>query len=242
MEDTSATAEPIPIEFYTAKQHAHLLKAAPPVPAAQATPRWYRETDSHFRKVTPFQVYPPELRLRQNATVKACPGIRDHLSAGFILPLWADVAITFEDGNYRWESPQPDFVIDKHDPEQYAQMPRPGFPMALKFMSPWFCRTPPGYSIRLLPCFYHFDHLWSAMPGVVNTDSVHVTHVNVLFEPPRGQIVLPQGTPLVHIIPFRRERHALGLHVASEQEMEEEAATARHFASFFHDAELYPKG
>jgi hypothetical protein len=205
-------------------------------------PNWWRETDAHFRKVTPFQVYPPELRLRQNATVKTCPGIRDHLSAGFVLPLWSDFAITFEDGNYRWESPHPDFVIDKHDPEQYAKMPRPGFPVALKFLSPWYCRTPPGWSVRFLPCFYHFDHLWSAMPGVIHTDSLHITHVNVLFEPQRGQIVLPRGTPLVHVVPFRRERHALALRVASDEEMEEEAAAKLRFQSFFHDADLYSKG
>lgn len=242
MTDAAMQAETPKIEFYTAPQHAFLLEAAPPVPANQALPRWYRDTEPHYRKQTQFQVYPPELRLRQNATVKSCPGIRDYLSGGYVLPLWADFAITFDEAGYRWEAPHPDFTIDKHDPDQYANMPKPGFPVALKFMSPWFCRTPPGYSVRFLPLLYHFEQLWWAMPGVIHTDVLHATHVNTIFHVPKGQIVLPQGTPLVHIVPFRRERYDLELHVASKEDQVEEEQMGRKLARFFHDPDLYPGG
>jgi hypothetical protein len=238
--DPDDPTTPPRIEFFTEPRHAYLLKDAPPLPAGSALPQWWRDTDTHRRAVTRFQVYPPELKLRRNATIKACPAIHDYLSGGFVLPLWADFAITLDGDAYRWESQRDEFVIERHDRDQYEKLPNEGFPLVLKFRSPWYCRTSPGYSIRVLPCFYHFDHLWRALPGVIHSDVVHQTHVNVLFEASRAQMVLPQGTPLAHIVPFRRERYQLDLHVASAEDLESVEATRRHTTSFFH-GDFYPR-
>jgi hypothetical protein len=140
---------------------------------------------------------------------------------------------------FSWECPD-SFELDSHQRGQYERMPNPGFPTVIKFVSPWFCRTAPGYSIRMLPLFYHFDQLWRALPGVIQSDVVHVTHVNVLFEFSKGQIVLPRGTPLVQIVPFRRERYDLDLHVASSEDLENMEATARQALSLFHN-DSYPR-
>ncbi|MEM6279719.1 MAG: hypothetical protein AAF733_09590, partial [Verrucomicrobiota bacterium] len=86
----------------------------------------------------------------------------------------------------------------------------------IKFQSPWYCRTPPGYSIRILPCFYFFEYLWTTLPGMVHTDRYHSTHADVIFDIEEGQIVIPRGTPFAHIGPFRREFYDLDVHLASE--------------------------
>lgn len=228
------------IEFFVQPQHAYLLEVAPPVPAGSVLPGWWRDTEPHYQRQTPFQVYPSELRLRQNATVRTCPGIRDYLTGGYILPLWSDVAITFDGDTYRWEAARSDFAIESHEPAQYEKMPSSGFPVAIKFISPWFCRTPPGYSIRMLPCFYFFEQLWQALPGVIHSDTLHATNVNLFFEITKGQIVLPEGTPLAHVIPYRRERYALDVREATDEDVRDVARMQRSVSRFFHVPHIYP--
>ncbi|MEM6279720.1 MAG: hypothetical protein AAF733_09595 [Verrucomicrobiota bacterium] len=219
--DDDSLGEPI-VEFFLEHKYRSLIELAPPAPAAKFYPKWLRSLKSHYHRETEFQTYPPELKTRQNATIKACPAVNDYLRTGFVLPLWCDFAITFhKDGGFSWQTPNNEFEITTHPREQYDTMPNRGFPTELKFISPWYCRTPPGYSFRALPCYYHFDHLWSALPGVVHADQNHTTHINALFHIEEGQIVLPRGTPMMHIIPFRREKYELDVHVATEDDTDE---------------------
>ncbi|MAS92893.1 MAG: hypothetical protein CMO55_06810 [Verrucomicrobiales bacterium] len=220
VEIEDSKAKPV-IEFFVEHQHRSLLELAPPAPAGKFYPQWMRSMDSYYHNVTQFQAYPPDLKTRQNATIKMCPGINDYLRTGYVIPLWCDFAITFrKDGSFQWQSPNDEFQIQSHPREQYDKMPNAGFPTELKFVSPWYCRTSPGYSMRALPCYYHFDHLWSVLPGVVHSDQNHTTHINTLFEVEEGQIILPRGTPMMHIVPFRREKYELDIHVASKEDVD----------------------
>ncbi|MAS91603.1 MAG: hypothetical protein CMO55_00280 [Verrucomicrobiales bacterium] len=223
------------IEFFVEHKHRSLLKLAPPAPATKYIPRWFRGMDTHYNRVTDFQTFPKELKIRQNSTVKQCPAIIDFLRTGYVLPLWCDYSITFrKDGTFSWQTPNEEFALLSHPRKQYETMPNEGFKAEVKFVSPWYCRTSPGYSIRVLPCYYHFDHLWAAMPGIVHSDQHHTTHINALFQMEEGQIILPRGTPMAYIVPFRRERYDLDIHEASAEDVDlidEYQAVARRFIS-----------
>lgn len=211
--------EPVRIEFFVERRHRSLLELAPPAPAANFFPRWIQRLNSHYHRQSEFQTYPPELKLRSNATVKVCPGVNDYLRTGYVLPLWSDFAITFKGAQgFSWECPNPEFKINTHPREQYETMPNRGFPTELKFESPWYIRTPPGYSCRMLPCYYHFEHLWDALPGLVHTDQNYSTHINTIFHVKEGQVVIPRGTPMMHIIPFKRIPCQLDVYEATTAE------------------------
>lgn len=229
------TGERAKIEFFVEPRHRSLVKLAPPVPAARYYPKWLRDMDPHYHRVTDYQTFPPELKVRQNSTVKLCPAIIDFLRAGYVMPLWCDYSISLNrDGTFNWQTPNKEFWMTGHPRVQYETMPNEGFPSEIKFMSPWYCRTSPGYSIRILPCYYHFEYLWTAMPGMVHTDQHHTTHINVLFNIKEGQIVIPRGTPMVYVIPFRRERYDLEVREGTEYDVkliDEYQAVARRFIS-----------
>lgn len=232
-----------PIHAFVEAKDRHLLTRAPVVPAGRTMPQWFKDTPTHYTLRTKTQVYPPELKLRENATVKSCPGIVDYMTGGYVLPLWADFAITFDDEGYHWVSSQQDWPIVNPDPAQYSQMPRGDdqFALALKFQSPWYIRTPPGYSIRMLPLTYHFEQQWSVMPGVIHSDVFHETHVIIQIHLRQGQLVLPQGMPFAHIVPFRRERYELTVRQAEAAEMEEIVDTRRQRSRIFSDPSAYPR-
>lgn len=232
---------PTPVSFFVDPQFDYLLEEAPPLPGTQVMPEWFTTTPPHYHRTLKYQVLPPELKLRENATVRSCPGIVDYLSGGYILRLWADFAITFVDGQYAWESHQQEFRLGQHDPGQYQKMPKPGFPLVLKFFSPWYCRTPPGYSVRVFPLFYHYDQLWEALPGVIHTDVFHETHLNVQIAFKKGQLILPRGLPMARIVPFRRERYDLDVRAGTPEELESIKAKSRKRGRYFHDPHSYPR-
>ena len=239
------------VELFVDPKHAWVLEDMPPVVGNQVMPEWFVSTDPHFRRHTQFQVFPPELKLRENSTVRACPGIVDFMAGGYVLRLWSDYAITFDEevnverGTvrpvWRWQSPQQELTLSNHDPGQHEKLPNPGFPVIIKFESPWFCRTPPGYSIRMLPMFYHFEQLWDVLPGVIHADTFHDTHLNVRFHIRKGTLVLPAGTPLCQLVPFKRTRYALEVGVGDEASMQAVRSIRRKRGRLFSDPHSYPR-
>lgn len=232
-----------PFHAMVAPEHRYLLRHAPIVPAGRMMPSWFRDTPNHFTLRTGHQVYPPELRVRENRTVKSCPGIVDYMTGGYVLPLWADYSITMDDDGLTWVSHQDDWPIVMPDPAQYSEMPKDDehFSLALKFQSPWYIKTPPGYSMRMLPLTYHFDQQWAVMPGVIHTDVYHESHVLVQFHFRKGQVVLPQGMPFAHLVPFRRETYDLTVREAEAHELEAIAETRRGRSRIFSDPKSYPR-
>lgn len=77
----------------------------------------------------------------------------------------------------------------------------------LKFSNPWVIETPKGYS-----CYFkNPPNNWSTdivlIEGVVDTDEYHA-NINFPFVwkgNEIGEFLIPKGTPLVHVVPIKRE-------------------------------------
>ena len=83
----------------------------------------------------------------------------------------------------------------------------------MKFTNPWIVSTPKGYSAY----FKNPSNNWSTdielIEGVVDTDEFY-TAVNFPFVwkgSEIGEFVIPKGTPLVQVIPFKRESYKIEL-------------------------------
>jgi hypothetical protein len=81
----------------------------------------------------------------------------------------------------------------------------------LKFQSPWSIETPKGYSVQ----FKNPSNNWSTdieiLEGIVDTDEFY-TPVNFPFVwkgNKMGEFLIPQGTPLVQVVPFKREKYEI---------------------------------
>jgi hypothetical protein len=73
-------------------------------------------------------------------------------------------------------------------------------------MNPWGIRTPKGYSILILPPLHREKEIFTILPGIVDTDKYY-SEINFVFvvNDPNFVGLIPQGTPIAQIIPFKRD-------------------------------------
>lgn len=75
----------------------------------------------------------------------------------------------------------------------------------LKLQNPWLIKTAPGYSCLFIAPQWEPNRNYSVMAGVVHTDYYH--HCNIVLNITTDQpFSISEGTPMLHVIPFERER------------------------------------
>jgi hypothetical protein len=163
----------------------------PPFPATKGVPAWLKEM--------PLD--------RTGPTVKRCPPFVDAMTAGYLIPLVADVELTHAEDGIRVDSPFPVPPVLGHFMEQLDGTPFAGH-RVLKFNNPWLVKTPAGCSSFFLPPLNvpSLPHI-QQVAGIVDTDRFY-SEVNIpfLLTLPRGEsLALKAGTPIIQVIPFRRE-------------------------------------
>jgi hypothetical protein len=176
-----------------------------PFLASRALPQWFRDQ--------PGDVELPEAAGTMH-TVKQCPPFLDAMTTGYIIPLAGDVNFTRDQsGALAFDCPDGDTTIELHHPAQLAGSPWADSPV-IKFINPWIIVTPPGYSTLYLPPLNHEPNGFQILAGVVDTDTfyAHVNFPAVCLLPRGSNLTLKRGTPLVQVIPFKREtwRHETG--------------------------------
>lgn len=196
--------------------------APPPYPAAQEVPRWYKSLASMAEGEDPEGI-PPR-------SIKRCSPFLDGLQAGYIIPLCTDVYVHAPENEkdlvrFSWGIQSPFPIVTNHDTTQYKGSP---WNRAYKFSSPWHINLPEGYTALFLPIlpnrYESSPPKFDALPAMVDLD-VYGAIVNYPFlwneYPFEGFI--QQGTPVVQMVPFRRElwSHVIE-QVTAEDEKEEE--------------------
>lgn len=178
----------------------------PPVPSSSLLPDWYKRQSGYVggtKSILEDGHY--------NHTVKQCMPALDSMSSGYIIPLPQDVeVVNNEDGGYGVRWPSDVFKqISSHSLEQISEMPLNANmwdPIAWKFHNPWIIKTPPGYSCLFTQPMWHEDLPFRCFSGVVDTDTYHVQAVNFPFVFQNGfRGLLRTGTPMIQVVPFRRE-------------------------------------
>ena len=179
----------------------HLLGVIPnPVSAIKAAPNYFR------------QVKPQYGNHPTNGTVKRCVPFLDALSAGFIIPMWCDVYILARNGELSIDFP-PNFAqaetLGSHSSVQIPKHPLANKPygnMPMKWINPWVVETEPGISCIFTPPLNHMETRFKLLDGVVDTDTYY-NNINFpfLWTGGDGEFFITKGTPLVQVIPFRRE-------------------------------------
>jgi hypothetical protein len=184
---------------------AHLLSAIPsPVPAIKAAPEY-------FKAVKPQLDNNPS-----SGTVKRCVPFLDAMSAGFIIPMWCDVYVLACNGELSINFP-PNFpqasTLGTHGLAQIPKHPLANKPygnMPMKWINPWVIETEPGISCIFTPPLNHMEARFKLLDGVVDTDTYY-NNINFpfLWTGGDGEFFIAKGTPLVQVVPFRREEQAL---------------------------------
>ena len=200
--------EPRSIRFLCRPEDVDVI--ARPVPAKSVLPDWFRKLPAIDQK---------HLSTANNGlTVKRCMPFLDAMTTGWILPLAATVRLEIKDGSRvvdaGWEFDR--VMVSNHGAHQVAGNPKEPSPPC-KFHNHWSIRTPPGWSCLFLPPLNRPPQPFECVAGIVDTDT-YAAHIHFPFfaTAPDGLYVVEKGTPLVQVIPFRREESAIRAEIRAE--------------------------
>ena len=175
-----------------------------PAPSSEFLPDWYKKTQPHYLgKKTVLEGSGPA------QSIKKCLPVFDAITAGYIISTIADIWVEQRDGQpyYMWKSNK---IIDFHPIEQVKEHPsKPPLPHSVvpKWLNPFMITTPKGWSCIIISPMHNPNGIFTALPAVVDTDK-HNTPVNFPFtlDNPNFEGLIPAGTPIVQVIPFKREK------------------------------------
>ena len=195
------------IEFIT--PHKSLLETAPPVPGAQMIPDWFSKMSNDIPDFEgPFPKVGDWIKEFTGHTIKKCPAVVDYFAEGYVIPLWSDILIQKHGDNIHWENNKLDIgIIEFHNFQQAPtyHYKEGDYRHPLKFISPWWFKTPPGYSTLFLQPQLHPQDNYTLFPGIVETDSFHQINFPAVWHT-EGDTILKRGIPFLHVIPFKREK------------------------------------
>lgn len=180
-----------------------------PKPASRYIPDWYKNLESYIGGEKK-----PNGSGQTTGTIKRCMPVFDAIDAGYIITTPCDVWVhqgklesdpTKTQPYYEWSNFN---VVQFHPIEQAPTHPKNnghtgGYP---KWMNPWAIKTPPGYSVAFVQP-WHRESVFAILPGIVDTDtySAPVNFPFVLNEPTKFEGLIPAGTPMAQVIPFKRD-------------------------------------
>lgn len=209
------------IEFSIANELVG-IKEIEPIPAKLNIPEWYKK----------MKTYHDENAKLFSQTIKACIPVLDSITAGYLLPLPQDIVIEHnlvhqETGekiqNVVYSNKLPfqfntninnDSDPQLHPPNQvggkdsFWAKKNDNYNIN-KILNPWRITTPLGYSCLFIPPMHREMDYFHIIPGVVDTDNFD-SKINFPFVINHDkyktiQKHIPQGTPYVQVIPFKRE-------------------------------------
>lgn len=184
---------------------------SPPTPAASTLPEWYKNQPG---------LVDDKIILNDsgvaNLTAKKCMPILDDITAGYIMKLESDVIVTSsnETGSthhsLKWSMSIPDGLqplIGTHTTHQVSHLPIPleYSVHPFKWHNYWRILTPPGYSCMFRHPFWHGGLPFLTCSGIVDTDTYPLAVNFPFFLRNDFEGLIPLGTPIVQIIPFKRQ-------------------------------------
>jgi hypothetical protein len=172
-----------------------------PKPVLVSVPDWYNSEKSYNPKKGVFQGNP-------TSTIKKCLPVIDSMKAGYYLVLPCDVWVE-NDGEkikfeYAWDNLQ---LVGGQAKMQYENYPIPSeyYQVAFKWTNYWIIKTPKNWSSLFIHPL-HYDNLpYETLSAIVDTDKFPTTiNFPFIFRKDFSGLI-PKGTPIVQVIPFKRE-------------------------------------
>lgn len=183
---------------------------APPVPARAHMPDWFRKLPA----IDPQA----ESRTDTGLTVKRCMPFLDAMTTGWLLPLAATVRLEVQEDGARVDAAW-DFdrtLVSNHGMHQVRGNPMAHRPPC-KFHNYWTITTPPGWSCLFVNPLNRPNGLFEVVSGIVDTDTYRAPiHFPFFATGPDGLHIIEKGTPLVQVIPFRRDTAEIAAEIGAE--------------------------
>jgi hypothetical protein len=104
--------------------------------------------------------------------------------------------------HFEWSSLN---LISFHPIDQAPEYPNVKPHAYPKWNNPWSIKTPKGYSTLFVQPM-HRESMFTILPGIVDTDT-YTAPVNfpMVINDPDFEGLIPKGTPIAQVIPFKRD-------------------------------------
>jgi hypothetical protein len=177
-----------------------------PIPATKQVPNWYKNQPSYLDNNK--DVFNGQMRL----TVKKCQAVFDSMSAGYILRMPTDLYIDTTEDNMEFQLPSDALaykarLLSTHTPEQISEMSIDDIYVKhiLRIHPTWLVKTPKGYSSLFTQPMHQEPSPIFAVSAIIDTDNF-LSDGHLSFFVKKGfKGILKQGTPLIQVIPFKRD-------------------------------------
>jgi hypothetical protein len=192
----------VKVEFIARNKNVFELFDKPHV-CSHIYPEWLKKIPTFYsNKIIDQNGDPTE-------TVKKCMPFFDAMTFGYHIPLPCDVWVdkTNNDFNIQWAADEIK-VVSKHDERQYdnEMIPEEFEKIVFKWINQWIVKTPKNWSCLFTQPIHQDKVPFQCFTGLVDTDKFP-RPVNIPFVVQKNfSGLIPKGTPIVQIIPIKREK------------------------------------
>jgi len=226
------------INFYHSS--SAIRKMFPPVPAKKFLPDWYKKLEAVLDNSDDSDFAPAK-----SATIKNCVPVQDMITSGYIIrtPVEYEVKAEQKEDIEVLKARCPEaFHIHGHYHHQFPVQTQGKCKSYLKITTGWRIETPPGYSCLITQPFYFMEERFTVLPAIVDTDSYDGYVEFPIYANTTEQFCISPGTPLVQIIPFRREEWNSSIQEDTEDSILQyfiSKPLARVYKNYFHSKKTY---
>ena len=193
------------IKFIAVNKRYSKIQPAPK-PAYMYKPTWYSMSPVYMSDGTPDK----KLKMTdegKNMTFKKCIPFIDTMKSGYIVELRKDMIVQHNKDNVfdlQWNSDELLFTI--HNSSTNIIEPPAGYnSQVINYIWNTIIQTPKGYSSLITQPFGWHNTALKMIPAIVDTDKQVLNFHFPMWLKEEFTGIIPKGTPLAQIIPFKRE-------------------------------------
>ncbi len=177
-----------------------------PKPMAKAIPKWWLDADIYIKD---FYGNPVSNQLNDGGKAlnfKACPAMLDTFTTGYTLVTPCEIEFYEKNGRIKARTPAKfDDFVGERGISQGFQTPNGYEENHFHWYANWAPELPEGYSSLYVQPVNHFDLPWITVGGIIDSDKVTTSGLIPFFIKNGFVGIVPEGTPYLQIIPFKRE-------------------------------------
>lgn len=233
------------IEFIASDRLTELT-VEPPVPAKEVVPDWYKNTPRYLNHSGPIF----NNGSVSNNSIKACVPFFDALSVGYIQKTWCDIHIKFDyendSLNFDYNYPRNPSIISHRDA---ANVPIPSEFHNVEFIwqIPWMPKTPKGWSCLFVSPFNRPELPFFSLSAIIDSDFFYCSQKGSYpfwIKKEFNNRIVPAGTPMYQIIPFKRKNWMADVLEVSQEERQINLSQLKSqfigsYKKLFHQKKIY---
>jgi hypothetical protein len=227
--DTYTPSEEGVIEFMNIDKQFHL------VPQKISLAKWYKDMPGIAT------LYSGQ---KEDMTIKKCIPILDALTMGYYLVTKEDYIFSYDEELKHSKFTGPASIMDqepisRHPATQISTVSlSPEYiHEVFKWKNSWLIKTPPGYSCLFTHPLDGIEDPFKTLDGVVDTDNFFMPVLFPFLMKNNFEGVIPAGTPVVQIIPFKRTNWTMEIN----EDLNKDLETNYHAEKTFYMSEQYNK-